>query len=472
MKTLYREFISTTLLILGISIFIGFILANVVYVIFTKEEITQQNMEVAEQIVHVLEEMHVSSHTVHPFLESVGQLGYQIYLANRSGEAYFFGEPFEHRRLPDHTMDQVLSGTPYMGKDGIWDQLWMMGHFSNDIRNTVGLPLQIGNQTYALFVKPASKILFSDIHMMLAGFIVAVAIVSLLGVIKMTKRLIHPISELSEATKAITNEDFTYSLDIHRKDELGQLAENFLRMQQQLQHNDVARKSFISNVSHDFQSPLMNIQGYGDLLLLPNLDEKTRLQYAGIVSDEARRLSNLTKQLLLITSLDQSGYPVKKSPLRLDLQIKESIKKHQWSLQDRNLTISYKLDKAVLYSDRELLAIVWDNLITNAIKYNQPNGHIFISCTTAGNKIILTFEDTGVGLSEASAKQVFERFYRVDATRKKDGTGLGLSIVKEIVTLLNGTITLESELAKGTTFTVIFLMEGHDESWNKNGVYG
>ena len=125
-------------------------------------------------------------------------------------------------------MDQVLSGTPYMGKDGIWDQFWMMGHFSNDIRNTVG-SLQIGNQTYALFVKPASKILFSDIHMMLAGFIVAVAIVSLLGVIKMTKRLIHPISELSEATKAITNEDFTYSLDIHRKDELGQLAENFLR---------------------------------------------------------------------------------------------------------------------------------------------------------------------------------------------------------------------------------------------------
>ena len=114
-----------------------------------------------------------------------------------------------------------------------------------------------------------------------------------------------------------------------------------------------------------------------------------------------------------------------------------------------------------------MLAIVWDNLITNAIKYNQPNGHIFISCTSAGNKIILTFKDTGVGLSEESAKQVFERFYRVDATRKKDGTGLGLSIVKEIVTLLNGTITLESELAKGTTFTVIFLMEGHDESWNK-----
>lgn len=265
---------------------------------------------------------------------------------------------------------------------------------------------------------------------------------------------------MSEATKAITNEDFTYSLGIHRKDELGQLAENFMQMQQQLKHNDVARKAFISNVSHDFQSPLMNIQGYADLLLSPNLEEKERLQYAGIVSEEAKRLSNLTKQLLLITSLDQSGYPVKKAPIRLDLQIKESIKKHRWSLQDRNLTISYKLDEAVLKSDRELLAIVWDNLLTNAIKYNVSNGHIEISCRTDKDKIIVTFADTGIGLSEESATQVFERFYRVDTTRKKDGTGLGLSIVKEIVSLLDGTITLESELSKGTTFTVILPKEG------------
>ncbi|MDF2723032.1 MAG: two-component sensor histidine kinase, partial [Paenibacillus sp.] len=259
-------------------------------------------------------------------------------------------------------------------------------------------------------------------------------------------------------------------LHIHRKDELGVLTENFLHMQRQLEHNDVARKSFISNVSHDFQSPLMNIQGYADLLRSPKLDERERLLYAGIVSDEAKRLSNLTRQLLLITSLDQSGYPVKKRPIRLDLQIKESIKKHQWSMEDKNLTISYKLNEAVLVSDSELLAIVWDNLITNAIKYNQPNGHIFISCTNDRDKIVLTFGDTGIGLSKESAERVFERFYRVDTTRKRDGTGLGLSIVKEIVTLLKGTITLESKLLQGTTFIITFFKEGQDDSWNKNGV--
>jgi len=455
MKTLYREFISGTLVILGVSLLIGFLLANIVYVVFTKDEITKQNTNVAEQIVLNLEELHQYSDTFQPFLESIARLGYQIYLTN-SEEQFYFGEPFERNNLPEQIKNQVLSGSPYMGKEGAWDQFWMMGHFSNDIRNTIGLPLKIGNQTFALFVKPDSKTLFSDIHMMLAVFIGVIALVSLLGVIIMTKKLIRPISELSEATKAITNEDFTYTLGIHRKDELGQLAENFIQMQQQLKHNDVARKSFISNVSHDFQSPLMNIQGYADLLLSTRLNEKERFQYAAIVGDEARRLSNLTKQLLLITSLDQSGYPVKKSQFRLDQQIKESIKKHQWSAQDRNLTLSYKLDEATLFSDRELLAIVWDNLITNAIKYNQSNGHIVVTCSNEKDTITVSIEDTGIGMSEESVEQVFERFYRVDTTRKKDGTGLGLSIVKEIVALLNGTITLESELGKGTVFTVIF----------------
>jgi len=462
MKTLYREFISATLLILGISICIGFLLANIVYVVFTKDEITKQNVEVAEQIVLNLEEMHKYGDKFQPFLDSIARLGYQIYLTNQANEHYYFGEPFEYSELPEPIKTQVLNGESYMGKEGVWEQFWMMGHFSNDITNTIGLPLQIEHETYALFVKPDSKTLFSDFHMMLAGFIIAIALVSLIGVIIMTKQLIRPISELSEATKAITNEDFTYSLGIHRKDELGQLAENFTLMQQQLKHNDVARKSFISNVSHDFQSPLMNIQGYADLLLSSKLEEKERLQYARIVSDEAKRLSNLTKQLLLITSLDQSGYPVKKSVIRLDQQIKESIRKHQWSVQERNLTISYKLDEASLLSDPELLAIVWDNLITNAIKYNQPDGQIFISCTNDEASIIIRIEDTGIGLSEESAEQVFDRFYRVDTTRKKDGTGLGLSIVKEIVTLLNGTISLESELGKGTTFTIILPKEGND----------
>lgn len=459
MRTLYRQYILATLLILAISMLVGFLFTNVVYMLFTRDAVTSKNLEVAEQIVQTLEEIHISHDSVQAFLEASGDMGYQIYLTNRSGAEYYYGEPFAHRQMPEHSIQKVLQGTPYMGREEMWAQFWMMGHFANDIRNTVGLPLRIGDEEHALFLKTNNKVMLSEFHMILAGFVASIVLVSLLGVIIMTRRVIDPISELSAATKAIINGDYTYTLAIHRKDELGQLAEHFMLMQQQLKHNDAARKSFISNVSHDFQSPLMNIQGYADLLLSPKIEEDERLQYAGIVRDEARRLSNLTKQMLLITSLDQTGYPVKKSHYRLDLQIKDMLKKYQWKLQERDLTITYRLDEAVVFSDRELLAIVWDNLITNAIKYNRPGGQIIVSCSAEQDQFVLTFADTGIGLTEEAAERVFERFYRVDKTRKKDGTGLGLSIVKDILTLLGGKITLDSKPGHGATFKVVLPQE-------------
>lgn len=459
MRTLYRGYISAALLMIGISVLIGFVLANAVYMMFTEEGVTQKNLGVAEEIVRGVERVHTLDSQVTDYLQSIGSLGYQMVLIHPSGESYTFGEPFERSGLPERTIAQVLDGRAYLGKDGLWDRLWMMGQFSSDIRYAIGLPVNIKQQTYALFVKRDSRTSFSEIHVILASFFVIISLVSLLGVMILAKGLIRPISELSEAVKAISQGNFDYSLHIRRKDELGQLAENVLQMQHRLKHNDIARKSFINNVSHDFQSPLLNIQGYADLLRSPGLKEEERQQYAEIVSDEARRLSNLTKQLLLMTSLDQSGYPVKNSPVRLDRLIKDSIKKHQWSMQDRNISVSYKLDEVVLISDRELLAMVWDNLITNAVKYNKPNGHIHITCAAEGNRVVVAFEDSGIGLTEEAAALVFDRFYRVDATRKKDGTGLGLSIVKEIVALLHGSISLESEPGRGTTFTVEFSKE-------------
>jgi signal transduction histidine kinase len=460
MKTLYRQYILATLLILSISIMIGFLLTNVVYMMFTRDIVIDKNLKVAEQLVQTMDQYHASYDSIQSFLKATGDMGYQIFLISATGEAYYYGQPFARNRMPEPIIEQVMQGSPYHGRGELWARFWMMGHLANDIRNTVGLPVQIAGEKHALFVKADNKLMLSELHMMLAGFIAAIVSVSLLGVIILTRRIIQPISELSEATKAIINGDYSYSLDIRRKDELGQLAEHFMLMQQQLHHNDAARKSFISNVSHDFQSPLMNIQGYAELLLSPDIKEDERLQYAGIVRDEARRLSNLTKQLLLITSLDQTGYPIKKDYYRLDLQIKDLLKKYQWSLQESDVTITYKLEEAVVYSDRELLANVWDNLITNAIKYNRPGGQIFVSCRAEGDKFVLTFADTGIGLTEEEAERIFERFYRVDTTRKKGGSGLGLSIVQDVLTLLNGTISLESKPGEGTIFTVVLPKEG------------
>jgi signal transduction histidine kinase len=455
MKTLYRKFIVATLIILIVSITIGIILANFFYMTSTKEKIDQQNVEIAKRITSNLENMHSHISSFEPFLESVGNLGYQMLVVDESGNEVYFGQPFTKTELPEEAMKVLTEREIYHGMSHFSHKFLMMGHFSNDVKNTVGVPFTMNGQSYGLFLRPNNKLLFSDIHMILAWFIVAVAVVSICGVILFAKHLIRPITKLTEATKEITRENFQYPLKIDRNDEIGQLVESFHTMQKQLQHNEETRKSFINNVSHDFQSPLMNIQGYAELLLSQKVTDDESREYLQVIDQESKRLSNLTKQLLLLTSLDQNAYPMRVSEVQLDEQIKQTVRRNQWRLQEKEIEVSYKLPSIQMRVDAELMSNVWDNLLTNAIKYNAHGGNIWISLIRDEATVMVTFKDTGIGMSQEAVSQVFDRFYRVDTSRKRDGTGLGLSIVKQIIDLHGGEIRVDSEVGKGTTFTII-----------------
>ena len=459
MKTLYKQIIVATVIILICSIGIGFALANVMYFTFTKDKTDAQNVETAQHIIDILEQTHRSEQAMKAYLASVGELGYQIFVVTEQHTHLEYGEPFSKKSLPDDVVDTVLNGGVYHGMQNFTGRFLLMDHFSNELENTVGVPFTIEEQQYALFLRPNNKMLFSDIHMVLVGFVVAMAIISLVGVILMTRQLIRPITQLTEATKAVSNENFHYTLDISRNDEIGQLAESFNFMQTQLAHNDEARKAFISNVSHDFQSPLMNIQGYADLLQSEMVSDQERLEYSAIIDRESKRLSNLTKQLLLLTSLDQATYPLKYKQVRIDEQMKEVIRKHRWRLSEREIDLSYKLEEASAFVDEELFVNVWDNLLSNAIKYTDAGGSVLITCRQHAHCIEVQFKDTGIGMTPEAVEQVFERFYRVDEARKKDGTGLGLAIVKQVVELHGGEIKLDSILGKGSTFTIVIPLE-------------
>ena len=455
MRTLYQKFIVATLLILIISVTIGMILANFIYMSSTKQKIDQQNVEIAQTITLNLGSMHSNHSSLEPFLESIGNLGYQIYVINESGEDAYFGKPFTKTELPKEAKTVVFEKKIYHGMSHFSNKFLMMGHFSNDVKNTVGVPFTMSEEQYGLFLRPNNKLLFSDIHMILAWFFVAVTVVSISGVILFAKHLIKPITRLTEATREITRENFLYPLKIDRNDELGQLAESFNNMQRQLQHNDEARKSFINNVSHDFQSPLMNIRGYAELLMSQNVSEHELKEYLQIINHESNRVSNLTKQLLLLTSLDQKAYPMMRSEVQLDEQIKQTIRRYQWRLQEKEIEVSYKLSPIRMKVDVELISNVWDNLITNAIKYNAHGGNIWMSLSKSEASITIIVKDSGIGMSKKDMTQIFDRFYRVDSSRKSGGTGLGLSIVKQVIDLHGGEIKVDSEVGVGTTFTII-----------------
>lgn len=453
MKSLYRQFVAATLGMLAVSIIIGFLLANLYYMNVTKENNDRHHVEIAQEVATVLETMHETEAGMETYLQSVAKLGYQIYVVDELGNENYYGSAFDDTELPPKANLVLSEQEIYHGMNESSNQNFMMGHFANELKNTVGVPFLFDGEQYGLFLRPDIKLISTDIHTVLLGFIVAIAIVSILGMLWLTKHLTKPISQLTEATRQIAKENYSYPLNIQRKDEIGELAQSFNSMQVQLHHNDRARKSFISDVSHDFQSPLMNIQGYSDLLKSDTLSDQERSEYVAIIDQEAKRLSSLTKQLLLLTSLDQQTYPLKYTEIRLDEQLRGIIRKFRWRLEENNIDISYKLAPTCIWGDEELLVNLWENLLTNAIKYNQIGGHIDIDLTSDGEKATVTFKDTGIGVSQEAIAKIFDRFYRVDAARKKDGTGLGLSIAQQIAALHEGTIEIESMEGVGSTFT-------------------
>ncbi|MCP2035443.1 signal transduction histidine kinase [Planomicrobium sp. HSC-17F08] len=456
MKSLYRQFIVATLFILAVSILIGFVIANFFYLTFTKEQEIEKNIAVAEEIVSTVSYVPYSEESFDRYLEAVAKLGYQIAVVDSNGEKMFYGDAFDDTAFPQEAERVMAIGETYTGLDDVSSQIFMLSHFTNKLHNTVGVPFTFNGETYGLFIRQDTKLFATDIHAVLIGFVGAIGIVSILGMIWMARQLTRPIVQLTEATRYIARENYSYPLEIKRNDEIGQLSESFNLMQTQLQHNDRARKSFINNVSHDFQSPLMNIQGYADLLKSPDLSDADRLAYTSIIDQEAKRLSSLTRQLLLLTSLDQGAYPMKASEFRLDESLKSVIQKYRWRLEEEDIDISYKLAPLLFRGDAELLQNVWDNLLTNAIKYNKPGGSIEINLRSSDNGIVVSFKDSGIGIAEDALPQLFDRFYRVDAARKKDGTGLGLSIVQQIVTLHGGSIEVQSRSGEGSEFTITF----------------
>jgi signal transduction histidine kinase len=452
MRTMYRQFTLTTVLIMIFSTVVAFFLTNAYYQLATKKVNDDKNIEVAQQIATYIEAS--PSMNLESYLATLGQIGYQLYVESESGYSQFIGSEFEDKALPQSAKLDVFDGRIYNGMEDFPSKTFMSGRFANKLENTVGVPFTHQAEHYGLFLRPHIDVLVTEIHIIFAAMIILMALISLLAMFFTAKQLIRPITQLTEATKQISLEKYDHLLKVNRKDEIGQLTESFNEMTKQLRANDQSRKEFISNVSHDFQSPLMNIQGYADLLKSVSITEEERLAYTSIIEVEAKRLSILTKQLLLLTSLDQSNHRLKYSQFPLDQQLKKLSQKYMWRIEEMDVELYYKITPIQFYGDESLLETVWDNLFTNALKYNKPHGSIRIELEEYEHHITIRFEDTGIGVQEDELPLVFERFYRADTSRTKEGTGLGLTIVKQIVELHGGSIHASSKIGEGTCFVI------------------
>ena len=241
---------------------------------------------------------------------------------------------------------------------------------------------------------------------------------------------------------------------LKRNDEIGELAENFNKMVKELNNNEYLSKEFISNVSHEFKTPIASIQGFAKLLKDDKTTEEEKTEYLDIIIEETDRLANLSNNIQKLSRLENKDIVKLEDKIILDEQIRKCILMFNQKLDEKNINITMDEKNLKVISNEELLQQVWINLINNAIKYTPENGQIEVKLEEEEKYVIVEIKDSGIGIDEKKQKRIFEKFYQVDSSHATEGNGLGLAIVKKIVELHGGTISVESKVGEGSSFKV------------------
>lgn len=270
------------------------------------------------------------------------------------------------------------------------------------------------------------------------------------------RRRHHFLESTIEALNRISHGDFNIAIDIQEHDPFSEVAESVNKMARELSGMEAQRQDFISNVSHEIQSPLTSISGFAALLKSDSLTKEQRAHYIDVIETESKRLSKLSDNLLKLSTLESENAPLSLNDFRLDKQMEHAvlILEPQW--MKKNIEIDAQLEKVTLRADEDLLSQVWINLIHNAVKFTPENGKIEVGLYRQDKRIVCFVADNGIGISKSDQIHIFERFFKVDKARDRalGGNGLGLSLCKKIVELHGGEIAVESEPGRGTKFIV------------------
>ena len=268
--------------------------------------------------------------------------------------------------------------------------------------------------------------------------------------------IVKPLTRLTNAIKELSNGNYNVRVNNVGQDEISKLNQGFNQMARQLAKQDETRQKFISDISHEFQTPLTSIQGFANILKEEDLPKEQRVKYANIILYNSKRLSSLAKNMLQLTLLDREEIELELTNYSLVEQMNRVISTQENQAMEKNIEIVFEMPKKEIFieGDEQRLEQVWTNIISNAIKYTNEGGLITITMKKNSKDIEISIEDTGIGMSKEVVSHIFERFYREDKARNVEGNGLGLAIVKSIVDLHHGKIDILSQVDVGTNFIV------------------
>jgi len=289
--------------------------------------------------------------------------------------------------------------------------------------------------------------------------IVLSAFMSVIDTIRRKITIERPVKQIITAAEKIVQGDFSVRIDTRNKfatdENFNQIIECFNKMTEELNSVETLRTDFIANVSHEMKTPLAVMQNYGTLLQTPNLSEEKRIEYAKGVTDGSRRMADMMTNILKLNRLENQQIYPQVTEFDLGEQICECLLQYENVWEKAGIEIETDIAENVsVKADEELLSHVWNNLFSNAFKFTKAGGTVSVTLTATEHHAVIKVKDTGCGMTAQVGAHIFEKFYQGDTSHSTQGNGLGLALVKRVVDIMQGEINVESEVGKGTTFTV------------------
>lgn len=271
----------------------------------------------------------------------------------------------------------------------------------------------------------------------------------------LSKIFVSPMMKLGDAMRKVAGGDFSVRLDCTSKiRDVREVYGSFNTMVKELGNTETLQTDFVSNVSHEFKTPINAIEGYASLLQDSQLTDEQNNAYIDKIIFNTRRLSDLVGNILLLSKVNNQTISLKASTFRLDEQVRQSILALESKWEKKEIEFDIDLDEIEYTGYENLLSHVWLNLIDNAVKFSPQNGQIRIRLKQLAGSVTFSIWDNGLPIPEADIDRIFNKFYQGDNSHASEGNGLGLALVRKIVAAAHGTINVTSSEDAGTEFVV------------------
>ena len=318
--------------------------------------------------------------------------------------------------------------------------------FIETLSSSMGITLTEEN------IEIAARITFGNV-------ILLTFIITLIDSVRKRLTVDRPVKQITAAAEKIMQGDFSVRVSkvsgFGTGDMFNQIITCFNKMAEELSGIETLRTDFLANVSHEIKTPLTVIQNYAMLLSQADLTEDKRKEYAKAIVEATHRLTELISNILRLNKLENQQIFPEAAEYDLGEQLCECLLGFEDLWEKKKIEIHTDIAEGIIVkSDRDMISLVWNNLFSNAIKFTEKGGTVSLSLKADKDNAIVTVEDTGCGISKEVGTHIFDKFYQGDTSHASGGNGLGLALVKRIVDITDSEISVQSELGKGSTFTV------------------